>query len=1217
MFFRGNGLPSTTSSSSQNNPIKVHSIPTVSSPNLPVLDTNEDMEINFSESEQNDDENISENNRIPNIPFQTLTDELSQSPETDDEILNKVLKDYWTSIKTKERRGKIVEILNIRLLDEEGKQMNGHDTSKISLDILTRNWKRLRCRVKMNCSYGVILEHKTSGEMRYFHSSSNNASVFSEPRPIKTQEEMEKFHEDVINVDIREQSALRRPNTSWKVKVITNMTFYIYKILGMGKFGCVSCPLPKYLQRKKCLAHGRGHLKDNLCFFRCLALRLRTCTRTGGNTKETHGLYMQYASKMKITDLPEEFEGIQIKDLLHLEDIFDIKITIFSLDSDNTSNVIWKSTRKTGTILNLNLHNNHFSLITSMDQYTNSFECSLCGDLFDRLFNLQRHNCKKREETIEFPGGVFKPSPTIFSNIFEKTGINVEEEFSDRELTIYPYRMTYDIECYLPKLSEVIKTPTTEFTNVHQFLSVSVCSNVPGFTEPLCIVREIPSDKDESENNLETSSPKEVQECMTQMVQYIKTVSKKAKELLKDKWKPVITRIKKLIDEREKKEEPYANCEFSHSWIYKRRENLQSVLNDIERYLSLIPVVGFNSQKYDLNILKGPLLKYLSKNESINFVIKKNNAMSCIETNFCQFLDACNYIAPGFSYAKYLKAYECVQEKGFFPYEWMDSIQKLNEETLPPQESFFSSLRNEHISDVDYKTCQQAWKEHNMKTMKDFLIWYNNLDVVPFLSALEKQVNIFSQKGIDMLKSAISLPGLATRWLFCVSDSSSPLGAPPTHSISLIDKHSEDLYHNIRRNLVGGPSIIFHRYHEAGETHIRKLEYLDKAKLCSTILGVDANALYLYCISSSLPVGFPKVRKKVNNFAIENGMLASSKAAHGWFHYLEEFKGVSLRHARNYGEKKIGRHGLPVDGYDYKNNKVYQFHGCYWHGHPCSKNESRRNGSDNERLQMNDRYTQTLKKDQYIRGLGYELEIMWECEWEMKRKKEKEILSNVSVFLESEYGNNSIPYTEELLISKIQDGSFYGLIECSIHVPNHLLSKFSEMQPIFKNISVTREDLSDHMKTFAKDTHYLKSPQRMLIGSMKGENILLASELAKWYLDEGLIITSISQVWEYKSEKCYEKFANSVSDARRAGDANSSLSLLAETSKLIGNSVYGKTITNKEKFTKVTYSLGKEDASSKIRFNTFLHLDEIDEDFYEIEQRKNKVRYYYYLVKKK
>ncbi len=51
---------------------------------------------------------------------------------------------------------------------------------------------------------------------------------------------------------------------------------------------------------------------------------------------------------------------------------------------------------------------------------------------------------------------------------------------------------------------------------------------------------------------------------------------------------------------------------------------------------------------------------------------------------------------------------------------------------------------------------------------------------------------------------------------------------------------------------------------------------------------------------------------------------------------------------------------------------------------------------------------------------------------------------------------------------------------------------------------------------------------------------------------------------EYTSVKCFQKFADEVSDARRAGDVDKAYDLIAETMKLFGNSAYSKTITYKQ-----------------------------------------------------
>ena len=70
-----------------------------------------------------------------------------------------------------------------------------------------------------------------------------------------------------------------------------------------------------------------------------------------------------------------------------------------------------------------------------------------------------------------------------------------------------------------------------------------------------------------------------------------------------------------------------------------------------------------------------------------------------------RFLDIITFLAPVYSYDKYLKAYGCELQKGHFPYVYMDGIEKLEDCALPPQEAFYSRLKNEHIADADYARC--------------------------------------------------------------------------------------------------------------------------------------------------------------------------------------------------------------------------------------------------------------------------------------------------------------------------------------------------------------------------------------------------------------------------------------------------------------------------------------------------------------------------------
>ena len=48
-----------------------------------------------------------------------------------------------------------------------------------------------------------------------------------------------------------------------------------------------------------------------------------------------------------------------------------------------------------------------------------------------------------------------------------------------------------------------------------------------------------------------------------------------------------------------------------------------------------------------------------------------------------------------------------------------------------------------------------------MATLRDFVKWYNNKDVVPTLEAMQKMMEIYQNKSIDMLKLGCTLPNLS------------------------------------------------------------------------------------------------------------------------------------------------------------------------------------------------------------------------------------------------------------------------------------------------------------------------------------------------------------------------------------------------------------------------------------------------------------------------
>ena len=128
-----------------------------------------------------------------------------------------------------------------------------------------------------------------------------------------------------------------------------------------------------------------------------------------------------------------------------------------------------------------------------------------------------------------------------------------------------------------------------------------------------------------------------------------------------------------------------------------------------------------------------------------------------------------------------------------------------------------------------------------MCTFKDFLRWYNNKNVVPMLEAMQKMVDFYHNKGIDMLKLGCTLPNLAN---ICLQKSTTAKFYPLTES-------NKDLFGKLREDIVGGPSIVFTRKAVMDETFIRDstncAKVLSNLILVSFILSLCVKQCQLVC----------------------------------------------------------------------------------------------------------------------------------------------------------------------------------------------------------------------------------------------------------------------------------------------------------------------------------------------------------------------------------
>ena len=111
-----------------------------------------------------------------------------------------------------------------------------------------------------------------------------------------------------------------------------------------------------------------------------------------------------------------------------------------------------------------------------------------------------------------------------------------------------------------------------------------------------------------------------------------------------------------------------------------------------------------------------------------------------------------------------------------------------------------------------------------------------------------------------------------------------------------------------------------------------------------------------------------------------------------------------------------------------------------------------------------------------------------------------------------------------------------------------------------------------------------------------------------YHLLYGLVVDHVYQVIEYEAKPCFQHFSESVSAARRAGDADQDKAVIADTMKLLGNSGYGKTVTNVDRHRDLQYCT-EVGTSSLINNKRFRQLDVVTDNAYEVEMSKRVVKY--------
>nr|DAC81331.1 TPA_asm: PolB [Megastigmus wasp adintovirus] len=272
----------------------------------------------------------------------------------------------------------------------------------------------------------------------------------------------------------------------------------------------------------------------------------------------------------------------------------------------------------------------------------------------------------------------------------------------------------------------------------------------------------------------------------------------------------------------------------------------------------IIPVVFHNLSGYDAHFIINDISNHfpgrvellpLTKEKYIAFTKHVENS----PIKF-RFIDSFRFMAASLEkLASYLSEYKILQsvfsnvekekvelltKKGIFPYEYVDSMEKLQETKLPEREQFFSSLNDSTVSEADYAHAQRVWNEFGIQTIGEYTDLYMKTDVLLLADIFENfREQCLAVYGLDPAHY-YTTPGFT--W-----DAMLKFTGVKLRLITDID-----ILLFIERGIRGGLSQCSHRYAKANNKYIKGFNENEEDVY---LMYWDANNLYGWAMTQSLP----------------------------------------------------------------------------------------------------------------------------------------------------------------------------------------------------------------------------------------------------------------------------------------------------------------------------------------------------------------------------
>jgi hypothetical protein len=264
----------------------------------------------------------------------------------------------------------------------------------------------------------------------------------------------------------------------------------------------------------------------------------------------------------------------------------------------------------------------------------------------------------------------------------------------------------------------------------------------------------------------------------------------------------------------------------------------------------------FHNLNYDKNVFFKSLVHIKDNIKNVSILADNSNSYKAFTINKLKFIDTVRFMNS--SLAKlisnlpesdmiFMKSlnddeskFKYIKQKGYFPYEWFDSIEKFK---LPiselKKEHFDNQLTLSKIDESEWEYIQELIENNNIHTFEDFHDFYLHIDVNGLADVFES----FRKTSLEYYKldpcGYVGTPSFAWDAMLLKDN------------VKLELIKDIDMYLILEKGIRGGQSVIFKKHAEVNNKY---LENYDENKPSNYITYLDANNLYGEAMNHKLPI---------------------------------------------------------------------------------------------------------------------------------------------------------------------------------------------------------------------------------------------------------------------------------------------------------------------------------------------------------------------------